>query len=381
MVGTVADQNYAPARNVVFLTLLIDDAESRKCDALWNIYYHPCIDQDHLGVVQAQAKKLYSLSSSMAAWHEGEYGRDIRFCDSRTLSKVAEIWSFYSAENKEEGRSLVEATPERTFESSIRRAKKQKADAGHSFVVTGLRSATPVVFAEADDVDGLNNIHQHYWRYGNTDLGPQDTPRVVYANPTFATPDRNVTFHYGSDPILGFHISTAYAPLAPGSPLSRPSDGLSRPQGVVAAARAEFRAWIDSFRRRLSGSLILRVFAGDAIAFSHALQCQRVDKVPDSSHWYRDRHHFEPLTIDGEDYSLEGSAPLAFNVIDTSNVADHVGPLNLLIAASPLLQDDMSASLYTEALVKRTKSHQDLSDNLLCGHLPTCGSSSWTSSR
>ena len=116
---------------------------------------------------------------------------------------------------------------------------------------------------------------------------------------------------------------------------------------------------------------MLRVFAGDAIAFSHALQNRRITKDSDSAHWYRDRHHFEPLTLDGEDYGSDQSAPLTFAVIDTSNLADHVGPLNLLVATSPLLQDDISASLHTEALVKRAKPHQELSDNLLCGHLPT----------
>ena len=47
-----------------------------------------------------------------------------------------------------------------------------------------------------------------------------------------------------------------------------------------------------------------------------------------------------------------GDAPLSFNVIDTSNLLDHVGSVNLLVAAIPLLEHNLSATLYTEALVK-----------------------------
>ena len=54
-----------------------------------------------------------------------------------------------------------------------------------------------------------------------------------------------------------------------------------------------------------------------------------------------------------EDYASNGNAPIQFNVIDTSNLLDHVGAINLLVAASPLLESSTCATLYTEALVKK----------------------------
>ncbi len=78
---------------------------------------------------------------------------------------------------------------------------------------------------------------------------------------------------------------------------------------------------------------------------------QRVDRS--QSNWYRDQYHLEALILDGEDYASNGNAPLLFNVIDTSNLLDHFGAINILVAASPLLENSISATLYTGALVKK----------------------------
>ena len=89
------------------------------------------------------------------------------------------------------------------------------------------------------------------------------------------------------------------------------------------------------------------------------------------SNWYRDQYHLETLILDGEDYASNGNAPLLFNVIDTSNLLDHVGAINLLVAASPLLESSICATLYTEALVKKQEDLKALVDGILCGHFPT----------
>jgi len=104
----------------------------------------------------------------------------------------------------------------------------------------------------------------------------------------FSCPDTDTfTLHYGTNPLLGFHLATAYVPLASTSPL-RPETLESSPlRKLVEVARIAFRAWAN---------------------------------------WYRDGHHAESLVLDGEDYD-NGTAPLCFNCIDTSNLVDHVGIL------------------------------------------------------
>lgn len=74
----------------------------------------------------------------------------------------------------------------------------------------------------------------------------------------------------------------------------------------------------------------------------------------------------EPLNLDGS-----GVGPLSFNVIDSSNLFDHVGPLNLLVAAAPLLKSTISATMYTESLVAHHRDREELRARMLCGHFPT----------
>ncbi|KAK4125785.1 hypothetical protein N657DRAFT_631994 [Parathielavia appendiculata] len=140
---------------------------------------------------------------------------------------------------------------------------------------------------------------------------------------------------------------------------------------VVAAARAESRTWSNTFRTRRQEYLTLGFFAGDALSLCHALQHRRVTAT--TVFWYRSRHNtMDPLMLTVDDYGTEGTAPVSFNVIDTSNLLDHLRELNLLLATSPLLKNDAYASLYTETLANREMAlHQDFFNELIGGHLHT----------
>ena len=185
-------------------------------------------------------------------------------------------------------------------------------------------------------------------------------------NPMFlVSMEDAVTLHYGTDPLLGFHLAFAYASLTPGSPFELPED--SPLPIAVAAARLEFRTWCTSFRK-CQHNLTVRFFAGDAIAFCHTLQHMNAKGDQSKSNWYRDQYHLEPLVLDSDDYIPERGAPKNFNVIDTSNLLDHLGPINLLVAAAPLLENTIIATLYTEALVRKQEDLKALGDCILCGH-------------
>jgi hypothetical protein len=255
------------------------------------------------------------------------------------------------------------------FTSVIQKAKKAKDALAHGVVLTGFRSAVP---AHLNSLEHLSQNYEHYWEHGTTDAESTSISRTKYPNPMFSCPDTDTfTLHYGTDPLLGFYLATAYAPLASTSPL-RPETLESSPlQKLVEVARIAFRAWANSFRKITCRNILtLRFVVGDAIAFCHVLQHKRVTGHMHSANWYRDRHHVDSLVLDGEDYD-NGTAPLCFNCIDTSNLVDHVGILNLLIATSPLLEHGVAASLYTKIIVRKEKTYKDLIDGLLCGHFPT----------
>jgi hypothetical protein len=196
--------------------------------------------------------------------------------DYGSLEKVREMWSFYGIERK--GKEL--SSFKEHHEACIRKSNQHKARLGTGINLTGFRSSSPAHLHSIDDLDAL---HKHYWEYGSTDLD-QSTPLLaVYANPMFMSLDDNVVLHYGTDPLLGFHLATAYVPLAPTSPLFRPSIGLTPLENVVEAAKSEFHSWATSFRK-YAHSATLRFFVGDALAFSQSLQHRSNAESPTRTH-------------------------------------------------------------------------------------------------
>jgi hypothetical protein len=179
------------------------------------------------------------------------------------------------------------------------------------------------------------------------------------------------TLHYGTDPLLGFHLATAYTPLTKGSPLNSQRAQNASHFKLVDAARQQFRSWIASFRQYLRQNLTMRFSTSEAIAFSYALQQRQITGNNNSAGIFRDPHHLELLILDGEGYMESGDAPISFTLINTLNLIDHVGALNLFVTTAPLLNNTASSSLCTQSLVKSQDTEMAYIDSLLCGHFPT----------
>ncbi|KAI1265788.1 hypothetical protein F5Y18DRAFT_435702 [Xylariaceae sp. FL1019] len=358
------NQKAVIARNVLLLSLIIDDDDNTNGNALWNIYYHMYLDKDSLKLLRAQSRKLQEYSNTMDTWQQSKYGRYLSFCDLATLSDVRKMWEFYGAEHK--GTEL--ARFEARFKSTIDRAKTKRqewlGDDQSSFVMTGLRSASP---AHMGCLRDLHDLHKHYWKYGTTELKAIRSAST-YPNPAVVTVGDGAVIHYGTDPLYGFHLAGVDAPLdSTDASINR----LPRREKYAALARAEFGQWMVSYREHCRADGIrVRFYTGDALAFAHTLQHKRVSSE-NTAHWYRDRYGVSPLVLDGSGYSFGAGAPIEFDVIDTSNLCDHLGSLTLLTAATPLLRDHASAVLYTEVLAKNHKCYRQALDELLCGHVPT----------
>ncbi|KAK5010551.1 hypothetical protein LTR28_009200 [Elasticomyces elasticus] len=354
-------------RNILLLTLLIEDADGVNNVSIWNIYYHLFLDSKSMELLQTQSRKLHSLAASIQSWQSSAYGRVFRFSDHEILKMLRSVWHSYCVSDltKDE-----KAKHDRYIKLGIQKAKDMKRyfiDAGPVF--TGIRSAAPISVRAVED---LPRSHQYFWDHGITDEGLSGTAEAKHCNPMFASlATSSSTLHYDTDPLLGFHLATAYAPLAAESPLRPRRLSTSRSQRLVEAARIQFQAWVTSFRRHAVKNLTLRFFVGDALAYCHTLQHMKAANGGVSAHWYRGPYTLQPLALDGDDYKMECETPLSFDTIDTSNLVDHLGALNVLTAASPLLKNMASATLYTELLVKREKSRKELIDRLLCGHFPT----------
>ena len=240
-------------------------------------------------------------------------------------------------------------------------------------ILSALRSAGPV---------GILSIHEQgpksfreFWTTGIT--SPTSTPKIspAYVNPTFvySLSGKRFNVHYGTDPILAFHLASAMGDIK-----GAQSPSALSPKDLVASSMDQFASWWSSFKRRLSfgskANIIIRFFVGETLAFCRALNVCEELKVTDtgvySSPWSGMQIKFDPKEYGG----TSPTAPLTFNIIDTSNLTDHAGLLNILIATVPLLRRQPWSVLYTNTLLVNTfedgTSASSLSEKA-CGDIPT----------
>ncbi|KAK0130060.1 hypothetical protein ONS96_000597 [Cadophora gregata f. sp. sojae] len=359
------------AQNILAFTVLLDDTEGKQHSNLWQIYYHMYMDEKSLKLLQAQAKKLVHFAETFESWKAGTI---FKFCEEGTFNIVKKLWEEYATFNRSRNE---QAGYDNRFKAKIEDAIRKKQDFGREGLnLSALRSASPASINPGQDAP---KAHEHFWKYGTTDRNPSKLPRDRNSNPTFASQNTDIfTLHYGTDLHLGFPLATAYVPLVKDSPLAAGKGSRSDFQRITDAARTHFRAWCVAFRT-FAKNLTLRFFVGDAIAFCHTLQ--HVKTIGNAeSHWYRNKYTTEIIKLDTHEYSSSGSSPVTFDVIDTSNLVDHLGPVNVLVAASPLLKRNITSTMYTESLVAREKNRRDLMEKLLCGSLTHGVTSSGTGS-
>ncbi|KPM40905.1 T-complex protein 1 subunit zeta [Neonectria ditissima] len=344
------------ARNVVLLSFILDGEESPSTETLWDTYYHMFVDSAAASAILAQATKLLSISETLEDWDTGVYGQAIRFCDSDTLADVRRIWKLI--------KSAAEKAPKESYLQEVQKNVQPSRDyrdrifgkAGINS--TGMRSAAPLSLQSQSEIP---NAYAQYWKEGTVtpSQGGSRTPNPLL---TGLLSEENI-LHYGSDPVMGYHLATAYAPLADSSPL-KPQEGVEGFK-AAAAAKTQFSEWISAFKVVFGKRLVVRYVVADALTFCHSLQSST------GANLYKRLWDSKPLKLDQKVYGQNGAGSTTFDAIDTSNLSDHIGAINVLLAAGPLLNDKPWASLFTELLIHRGGHQQSAFENILRGDAPT----------
>ncbi|KAJ4024025.1 hypothetical protein NW752_002589 [Fusarium irregulare] len=347
------------ARNAFFLVLLLDEDCKLSSEQLWNAYHHLYVDEETTAAVLQTATKLLTISKCLDDWNSSEYGKLIKFCDADTLSDVRRIWTVIkNVASKCQSGEYMEA-----FAQKVKPSKDhhQQVFGEGGANITVMRSAAPLSMQAGTKLVEMSN---QYWKEGTV------TPRSATdksPNPLLASLlSEDSLLHYGTDPIMGFHLATAYAALRKGSPLE-PKDS-DQDFVALAAAKTQFNEWISAFKS-MKRNIVIRFAIADALALCHNFQTAQT--TGKSANLYRRTWDSRPLVLDPKEYGKDGKGPSSFDMIDTSNLSDHIGALNILIAAGPLLKDEPWASLFTELLLKSGKSKDSALEKLLCGHAPT----------
>ncbi|TLD23743.1 hypothetical protein PspLS_06944 [Pyricularia sp. CBS 133598] len=370
--------DYILARNIIFVSFLVDELKLKDYGKLRDIYYHLYLSDSSLKLLQVQIQNLAAEAKSWNSWQQSRYGSVIKFCDRATFDAFCSVIKLMS-------QLLLQSEPPVAFKNSLddSKAEKEARQGVNGKVHTGVRSAAPLAIQPgADTLEDLRISFDHFWKHGTTTKQDPDNGPIEHANPMFSGPlgqgDR--VLHYATDPLLGFHLATAYAQLAEGSSLSGSGKSVQGISKAADAAFVQFRAWV----RALVGlirqeSLIVRPVNADALALCHTFQrCNASSRRELTANLFRSQLCTERLEFDRDWYGPKvaeaSAAPILFDAIDSSNLSDHLGVLNIVMSSGPLLKRRPWSTLSTESLASVTTEGKSYFEELLCGDTLAVGS-------
>jgi len=343
---------------VLLFTLIADDESGKDSLKIWNTFYHLYLDKESLSLLQRQAEKLQLLSTSLEAWHGSKYGNFLRICNEDTLTRFHHLWKLYA-------KPLTKAT-DKKYRAGLAALKDRYKDFHSTPALWSLSIGRAAGLLCVEAMDALLGQGIQYWKNGTTGYNASEIKAATLTNPTFLYTGMGgdeVMVHYGSNPLECFHLAAALAALKPSGPdVAKGVTGNKLPSRlatVVDSCRAQFKSWCASFRNASSGNQVdhlrdvcVRFFTGDALPFCDALS-HKGQKSGGSvgPFTYTKDWSMIPLVLNGCDYQdgTANPAPLRFNIIDTSNLTDHSGLLNILLVTNALLARSASTVLYTES--------------------------------
>ena len=308
--------------------------ENESPQTIWNIFFHMKIDKATHERLRVHCEKLVNVSASLGNWNASPYGSYTKMCTEYTLTELRRHWSLYATM-----RSLPV-----TRLKQIREAFQKmmdRAEAKLQMNLSSARSCGPLIL-EGESL--VSQQFRNYWKTGTTFHSPKQISSATVINPTFvySLGGEGCCVHYGLDPMVPFHLADVVA--------SVDAKKLGTAD-LVKAAQKQFGNWCDAYRDLISNSkklrLVLRFIVGDAAAVSRAFDYFTETKVVKTNipcaHWKS-----SPIEFDPEEY-VSQNAPSVFNVVETSNLTDHIGLLNVLISASFVLANN--GVLYSEGLL------------------------------
>lgn len=341
-------------------TLIMCRSDNNIEDKIFRIYYDIMLDEDTLSMVRWHATRLCYFAESLEKWGSSSYGRYIRFMDSNTLDKCRQMWDIYSTGPATGNEFLDLQSSLRHNIATAQELQSLHMQDGKSYC--GMKAFAPMA-EYAPEPTALR--YTYYWHRGITRIS--DPPAMtcpkgecVHMNPMFATQRPSLMMHHGTEPYRSMHMSTVFAPLTEDSPL-KPAmyDDIDL---LYDVAVSQFKEYAEAFREKIR-NITIRVVNAEAAALCHSLHCRVSFGNGHNSGWYRNTWGFEPLILDNVRYT----DPMSFDVIDTSNLADHVGCLNLLSAASPLLKESHTSTLRVETSIIRDGQGPESGIDILSG--------------
>ncbi|KAI9650521.1 hypothetical protein NHQ30_000537 [Ciborinia camelliae] len=345
-----------PARNILLFSLIIDNATSyasqspddkARIGAIWNLFYHFFIPKEDTNLLRNQSAKLLSFSETLEKWAESPYS-SVSFLSLQTLEEVRKIWNQYSIERSTQEQESYEA-PRRADISKIFKRYIKNSEICSSY--------TAGVHISEGWRQAFNTIRA-YWTSGVVAGNKNDIKALGFdgngiLNPTFAVSSVSERFVLSpsSNPLSGYHVPHLF---------DNPVDEEEVLEDSAASSKKDFANWCKAFAEYARAESVgVKVYLGDAVTFAHELACRSQSSATSVlTRLYASQWSGKPLLLHGPSAR---SLPNSYEIIDTSNIVDHHGHLNILSAVIPILSNTPSSVLYTESL----RTHSDkVQDNL-----------------
>ncbi|KAJ2917519.1 hypothetical protein MD484_g2895, partial [Candolleomyces efflorescens] len=326
------------ARNIFIYTLLFDQCDDETLQCLWKIYFDIFVDKASFNLIVSHCKRLLQLSNSLEEWKSGPYGHAIKFCTKDTLDVVRRYWNLY----------LFNGKNPTAMKAGVLREMAKVAKSVDGIILTAMRSAG--IMSTKMTTFGPEHF-KHYWKHGVTSTEPAEISSADRVNPTlfYSSAGDKFNVHYGTDPIMCFHLAPALAPMQDieGTPVQDMAD-------MITVIKSQFYAWGRTFHNKMTSAnpkVCLRFFAGNAMTLCKALRYVAQTGYLDTPEYTTTWGGSTISLVD--DYLPTSSTrpPVTFNVIETSNLADHLGFLNLLLITAPLLKRGATSVLFTHSLL------------------------------
>ncbi|CAE6498967.1 unnamed protein product [Rhizoctonia solani] len=326
------------ARNILLFSLL---DQNENIDRVWDIFYHFKVDDRSSKIITQQSQILFEHAENIESWRGSRFGSFLKMSDTRTLAELRRHWKSYA-----DFHHLPSARKNQLAKEQV---QLSKSVAAKGYVASPSRSAG-MLWPQA--VTPVADLFRKYWETGTTFSLASDIKSATNLNPTFVYSLSGEGFnpHYGTFP-AGFHLISAFAPIKSDPAGPAPSTG----SVAISTSKQQFAAWCRAFREaRKAESITIRFFTGDALLFSRALQQFKTTGNP-STDIFVSAYRAAQINFDGVDTG--DSVATTFDVIDTSNLTDHLGLFNLLLVTHALLKEapQSQAILYTETLLPSGK--------------------------
>ncbi|KAM3077407.1 hypothetical protein ACMFMG_006752 [Clarireedia jacksonii] len=337
---------------------------------LFSLWCNENLNTD-MELLRSHTEKLLQASESLVTWSSSPYGKTVHLLSVHTLEQIRHVWTHYHeiATLGAAERRCWEAKYTRGVQSVVR---KHLSPDKETSVLHGVRSTGPH-WIRALRISSF--CFRKYWETGVV-AGNLDDQRDLRhcaggrANPMMAissAPDGEFAVHYGTDPLLGFHLASV---------LDNEFSDETYAVRIAELAKSKFREWCQVFGDQHRAEAIkVRIFCGDALRFCYELQhfyhSSSNEWHPDIVRLYTAPWYSKPFDLQMAHCPKQLSETTGFQVIDTSNLVDHLGLLNILPATAPLLAKNRTSVLFTNCLLKAAEKTSDTLSTLLCSDVTT----------